>query len=81
MCEYCNGNESLFYDRDSKDVREVVIEGDGSLSIFSNNYDREDREKSESMGFPSDEAKNMAEYSYNIKINYCPMCGRELEVD
>lgn len=81
MCEYCNGNESLFYDRYSKDVREVVIEGDGSLSIFSNNYDIEQREKSESMGFTAEEARNMAEYSYNIKINYCPMCGRKLEVE
>lgn len=81
MCKYCNGNESLFYDRYSKDVREVVIEGDGSLSIFSNNYDREDSEKSESMGFTAEEARNMAQYRYNIKINYCPMCGRKLEVN
>lgn len=80
MCEYCNGNESLFYDRYSEDVREVVLETDGSLSIFSNNYSRKERDKSESMGFTADEAKKMAEFSYNFKINYCPMCGRKLEI-
>lgn len=79
MCEYCNGSESLFYDRKSKDVREVVVELDGTLSVSSNHYDYDEFERLESIGFSSDEASKMSQFSYNIEINFCPMCGRKLD--
>lgn len=78
-CEYCESSKSLFYDRKSKDVREVVIELDGTLSIFSNEWDNEEFEKLVSVGIPYDEAHKMAMFSYWIEINYCPMCGRKLK--
>lgn len=85
MCKYCDssryGGESIYYNKDSEDLREIVIELDGTLSIISNNYDEKEYKKRLKMGFSGFEAKNMAEYTYNIKINYCPFCGRKLEVD
>lgn len=79
MCEYCEKNKSLFYNKGSKDVREVVIEQDGTLSISSNYFDREEYEKNQEIGFSSDESAKMAQFSYSIDINFCPMCGRKLE--
>lgn len=78
MCEYCKESKSLFYNRYSKDVREVYIEQDSSITIASNNFDEEDYEKSLKIGFSNSEASKMAQYSYNIKINYCPMCGKKI---
>lgn len=77
-CEYCHKSKSLFYDKDSKDVREVYVELDASLTIASNHFDMDEEEKSISIGFTPREAMLMAQYSYNIKINNCPMCGRKL---
>lgn len=79
MCKYCTEqNESIFYDKDSNGIREVVIEHDGTLSISSNDYDREESEKAQAIGFPWRESSLMAQYSISIKINHCPMCGRKL---
>lgn len=79
MCEYCEKNESIFYDKDSEGIREVVIEQDGTLSICSNDYDREDMKKSTAIGFSYRESALMAQYSISLKINYCPMCGKALK--
>lgn len=78
MCKYCERSESLFYDKESEGIREVVVEQDGSLSVFSNDYDREEEKKSEAIGFSFAESSRMAQYRVSIKINYCPMCGRKL---
>lgn len=77
-CKYCNDNESLFYDKESEGIREVVIEDDGTLSICSNDYDREEMSEAMKIGFSFDESSKMAQYCKSIKINYCPMCGRKL---
>lgn len=77
-CKYCTCNESLFYDKNSEGIREVVIEQDGTLSICSNDYDREEMKESMAMGFSFDESSKMAQYGLSIKINYCPMCGRKI---
>lgn len=79
MCKYCEGSESLFYDRNSLDVREVVVELDGTLSIFSNQFEYDEYKKNKSIGFSERESALMAQFSYSININYCPMCGRKLE--
>lgn len=79
MCKYCEESESIFYDRNSDGIREVVVEQDGTLSICSNDYDREDMKKSEAVGFSSREALLMAQYSISLPINYCPMCGKALK--
>lgn len=81
MCKYCKQSESLFYDKDSKDVREVVVEPDGTLSIFSNQFDYDEYKKNESIGYSEREAALMAQFSYSIAINYCPMCGKKLNYD
>lgn len=73
-------NESIFYDRNSEGIREVVIEQDNTLSICSNDYDREDMKKSMAIGFTFSEASKMAQYSISIQIKYCLMCGRKLIV-
>ena len=79
MCKYCTEqNESIFYDKDSNGIREVVIEHDGTLSISSNDYDREESKKTQAIGFSLHESALMAQYSISVKINYCPMCGRKL---
>lgn len=78
MCEYCKESKSLFYDKDSEDVREVYIEQDSSITIASNYYDADDYDKSVKIGFKPSEAFKMAQYGYNIEINYCPMCGVKL---
>ena len=78
MCKYCEENESIFYDRNSEGIREVVIEQDNTLNICSNDYDREDMKKSMAIGFSFGEASKMAQYSISLPINYCPMCGRKL---
>ena len=78
MCKYCEEHESIFYDRDSEGIREVVVEQDNTLNICSNDYDREDMKKSMAVGFSYDEASKMAQYNISIKINHCPMCGRKL---
>ncbi len=84
MCKYCDssryGGESIYYNKDSEDLREIVIELDGTLSIISNNFDEKEYEKWSKFGFSSLEARYMAEYTYNIKINYCPFCGRKLRM-
>ena len=79
MCKYCEENESLFYDRDSEGIREVVLEQDGTMSICSNDYDREESKKAMAIGFSIDESAKMAQYSISIKINFCPMCGKKLD--
>lgn len=79
MCEYCRKTKSLFYDLHSKDVREVVIEQDGELSILSNHFDREEYERNQAIGFSSEESAKMSQFNLNIKINHCPMCGRKLQ--
>lgn len=80
MCKYCKQSESLFYDKDSPDVREVVVEN-GTLSIFSNLWDYDECKKNESVGYSEREAALMAQYSYSIEINYCPMCGRRFNYE
>lgn len=84
MCKYCDssryGGESIYYNKDSEDLREIVIELDGTLSIISNNFDEKEYKKWSKFGFSIPEAKYMAEYTYNIKINYCPFCGRKLRM-
>lgn len=79
MCKYCEENESLFYDRDSEGIREVVLEQDGTMSICSNDYDRKELKKAMAIGFSFDESAKMAQYSISIKINFCPMCGKKLD--
>ena len=79
MCKYCEENESMFYDKNSEGIREVVIEQDNTLNICSNDYDREDMKKSMAIGFSFGEASRMAQYSISLPINYCPMCGRWLK--
>lgn len=81
MCKYCEENESIFYDRNSEGIREVVIEQDNTLSICSNDYDRRDMKKSEAIGFNPHEARLMAQYSVSLPINYCPICGKSLAED
>ena len=80
MCKFCEESESIFYDRDSDGIREVVVEQDSTLSICSNDYDREDMKKSMAIGSPFGEARKMAQYSISLPINYCPMCGKELKI-
>lgn len=77
-CKYCEQSESLFYDKNSKGIREVVVEEDGTLSISSNEYDRAEAEKAMAVGFSFGESANMAQHNISIKIKYCPMCGRKL---
>ena len=79
MCKFCEESESIFYDRNSDGIREVVVEQDSILSICSNDYDREDMKKSMAIGFSFGEAKKMAQYSISLPIHYCPMCGKELK--
>ena len=78
MCKYCDGSESIFYEKESEGIREVVVELDGSLSISSNDYDRNEYVKAQAIGFSHQESALMSQYSFSIKINYCPMCGRKL---
>lgn len=78
MCKYCEENESIYYDKNSEGIREVVVEKDNTLCICSNDYDREDMKKSMAIGFTFSEASKMAQYSISIPINYCPMCGEKL---
>jgi len=79
MCKYCEENESIFYDEKSKGIREVVVEQDNTLCICSNDYDQDDANESEAIGFSFYEAKLMAQYSISLPINYCPMCGKALK--
>ena len=79
MCKYCEGSKSLFYDRNSLDVREVVVEPDGTISIFSNQFEYDEYKKNKSIGFSERESALMAQFSYSININYCPICGGKLE--
>jgi hypothetical protein len=39
-CKYCSGNESLFWDKDAVNIREVYIELDGSITVSG--YEGED---------------------------------------
>jgi len=79
MCKYCDENESIYYDKKSEGIREVVVEQDGTLSICSNDYDRKEMKKSMAIGFNYHESALMAQYSISVKINYCPMCGKALK--
>lgn len=81
MCEFCENSKSLFYDKHSKDVREIVVEKDGSLSVSSNHFDRDEYKKNMTIGFSPDESAKMSQYSYNINIKYCPICGKFLSKD
>ena len=65
MCKYCDGSESIFYEKESEGIREVVIELDGSLSISSNDYDREKCAKAQKIGFSVQESALMSQYSLN----------------
>lgn len=70
MCEYCGADEFLINNRrfnaktDTYNGFEVWIEDD-ELNIYAN----------------LDKAKVVtASGSVKVKINYCPMCGRKLDV-
>ena len=80
MCKYCEQDKSIFYDREGKEggIREVVLERDGTLSVNSNNFDRKEADELQKWGFSGRQSANMTMYDVSIKINYCPMCGRQL---
>lgn len=78
MCNYCEQNESLFYDKNAEGIREVVVEQDGTLSVCSNDCDREEMKKATAIGFSFDKSAKMTQYGVSIKIKYCPMCARKL---
>lgn len=63
MCEYCEYEESLYYDEHGKDIiNEVVIEDDNTLTIGING--------SVEVG---------ETYCVVLDIDYCPKCGRKLK--
>lgn len=57
MCVYCEGKESIYYDK-SGVIREIYIEEDKTMTV----------------GHMGDD-----EFSVNIKISNCPMCGKKLK--
>ena len=65
MCRFCNGDDSLFYDKEHPYIREVYIEGDGSMSINT------------CMSAYKDD--DLLDASINIEINFCPACGEKLK--
>lgn len=68
MCKYCEQSESLFYDKHSEGIREVVVEQDGTLNICSNDYDREEMKKSMAIGFSFDKVQKWHSMVYQSKL-------------
>lgn len=70
MCDYCNGNKTIFSDRDISEFNPDAYTGlevwvcmgvMGVLACLDNKY-----------------VKPLVR-AQSIKINYCPMCGRKLD--
>lgn len=62
MCKYCDEGESIYFDEKTNFVREIIIEDDKTLSIFTN--------------WLGEDLTMYADL--NIEINYCPMCGAKI---
>lgn len=76
LCEYCNNLKSLFWCDVMEDhvIREIYIELDGSITVETNVIDLKQAENDRKWGW-----YHTQKDSCNVKIKYCPMCGRKLE--
>ena len=83
-CPYCCESKSLFWcnRKDNNSVREIYVELDGTLSVMTNLIDFEDVDHKKILRESG--CAYLADYpspnvGCNVKINYCPMCGRSLK--
>lgn len=71
-CEYCEKFKSLYWYKDEEGgndwIREVYVEGDGSISVISQG----------DFWTGSEDSYPDTTGNASIEINFCPMCGRYL---